>query len=443
MSGRFLPELPVAGAVVALGDQLGWVLGFPVQSGAELVAELTTGSGAPFRVRMLADVVLLERSGPSVFGVANNRLLVASSRAALEKLGAYVARQGAPSVITNQPVTLQLAPGAGPQLSAWAALRSQLWSQHLRQSLAEQRRALPGKPLGDPEVLFSKVEEQRASVIKWLGRVSGGRLACTLEKAGTPAAEVVLTGELKIADAPRLSNIACDALPLVPRQTTGYVMFDPAALSAADSASDSSGQSWAGVFVPGETPRPEAEAWSARVRPLSGPLMFGVAERAAFLSMGWNAELSELEALLSTAIKLPLLTHNLPSVFGNGQALSVRRDAGLLTVHTASARGRGTAADGPVLFAAGLAPGRAWFASAAEPVPWLSAVLAGSSAEPALKSIRPATCQRDLLLAAGLVTEHGEGRLQLVQDPDGLRLSAQVPWNDLLGQVRAFAGETQ
>lgn len=433
LSGRFLPELPVVGAVSAIGQALEWVIGFPVQSGAELVAELTTGNNAPFRALPVPHLVLLERSGPRSFAVANNRLLVGSSRAALENLGAFVARKDAHEQTTQAAAHLRLAQGVGPVLREWAALQSGQWSQQIRQSLQVQRRTLPGEPLGDPEALLEKLEQQRATALELLGRVTGGQLALSVDAAQLGSAALGLTFDLQIQNPPQLKSIACDALPLVPRQTQGYVLFDPGVLGNAEAPANPREPSWTSVFLPKGSSKTQVEEWSKRMGPLSGPLMLGAGGDAAFLSLGWDADLSALEGWLTSALTLPLVTHNLPSLFGQGRDLRIARDRGMLTAGSASPKG-------PPLFAAGLSGGRVWFVSAAEPVEWLKSVLSAGPQKPGLEQVREGTCHRDLLLAAGIVTENGEGRLQLSQTPTGITLSAEVPWVDVLSNARAALG---
>lgn len=125
LTGRFRIQAPLRASVALKAGELQWVVGLPLHSGSELLAELTTGSGAPYLAEKAEGHVRVHRPGTQEFparGVSGNWLLLASSADALKLLGAYV---GHASIEANIPapagsIVLRSLPGAEKRLASWA-----------------------------------------------------------------------------------------------------------------------------------------------------------------------------------------------------------------------------------------------------------------------------------------------------------------------------------
>jgi hypothetical protein len=123
LTGRFDMNAP-ARAVIALdGERFSWLVGLRVHSGAEFVAELTTGAGAPYQAAPHQGCVGLTRPGVKEFparGVGANWLLLASDDDALGALGEYVSRarfDGAPAQAAS--VSLRSRGAVGQRLATF------------------------------------------------------------------------------------------------------------------------------------------------------------------------------------------------------------------------------------------------------------------------------------------------------------------------------------
>src|SRR5690606_34006595 len=108
VSGRFRTDRMVNGAL-ALDDnqRLSFVVGLPVSSGRELIAELTLGARAPFEAhshRRFTELrgAVIGPYGPLSLGVAGNLLVVGDSARALQEVGPYLAGHTRAGQLTSE-----------------------------------------------------------------------------------------------------------------------------------------------------------------------------------------------------------------------------------------------------------------------------------------------------------------------------------------------------
>ncbi len=140
LTGRFDLNEPARVALGVEGDRLQWALALRVQSGAELVAELTTGSQAAYRATSHDVLKELARVGADEVparGVVSNWLIVATDSAALRSLGPYLGRKRIEDRLKAQTGELMLesAPSAGTKLAdfwnAWWIRDGKLYQREL------------------------------------------------------------------------------------------------------------------------------------------------------------------------------------------------------------------------------------------------------------------------------------------------------------------------
>jgi hypothetical protein len=267
VSGRFLPEKP---AVVGLGlyqRTWEWAVAFRVRSGAELVAELSTGSSARFAAERRGDVVLL-RGASRTLAVVDSTLVVAASEPALERYAIYLARTPEEPISPQADASLRVTPGAGSLFDDFILHGAERVTALLQGALAEQISARGTAPdLLDTAHLFGLFEELVQGGRARVRAVRGGSLSLALSKA-----ESRLSGELSVdrgrrdalsASCPELAlPLGVSAAVLLPREVLGE-----AQLSRLRDA----------LYPPGADPDrvPPTGSFSASVA--AGPVVFAVA----------------------------------------------------------------------------------------------------------------------------------------------------------------------
>lgn len=312
LSGRFVPELPTLGAVgqLATTTELGWVLAFRVRSGAELVAELSTGGSAAFRAVRKDGLVVLERASEPAFGVSNNHLLVASDQDALIQFGAYAARikrnRDLRALGAGQPVAqLELTDFFGALLAQHLSGATDAPLRFLSEQLAQQQEHGPAKH-GEPEVLLSQLRRFRVSLVQAAGSLRAGQLELRFDGEA-----VEWRGRAVMRGVPRPVNDGCRVLSQLPEETSGFLLLSPAL--GGDFASQ-----WAQLLTPPHSPDRE-QALRRRLQRVHGPLLFGAAERIPFMSFGFRGDAQQLDRLIGQVKALPLLRRSLPAFLGSEQ----------------------------------------------------------------------------------------------------------------------------
>lgn len=267
VSGRFLPEKP---AVVALGlhqSTWEWAAAFRVRSGAELVAELSTGSGARFAAERRGEVVLL-RGASRTLAVVDSTLVVAASEPALERYAVYLARPPEAPIAPQADASLRVTPGAGSLFDDFILQGTDRVTALLQGALAEQTSARGSAPdLLDTAHLFGLFGELVQGSRARVRAIRGGSLSLALSKA-----ETRLSGELAVdggrrgapsESCPELAvPLGVSAAVLLPREVLGE-----AHLSRLRDA----------LYRPGADPdrAPPTGSFSASVA--AGPVVFAVA----------------------------------------------------------------------------------------------------------------------------------------------------------------------
>lgn len=191
VSGRFQTH-HAATMALALGDaKVGWVLGLRVASGAALIAELTTGSGARFSALEKGHVALL-RGARTTFGVVDSTLLIASEERLLERYGLYVARRQMPDakdVGRDHDAVLELMPGSGPRLKAWLESATDGFIVKAREAVAREAAKRAGaETLVDPEQLFGLLNGVANEAAKALRQIESGTATLSLKPDGVSLA---------------------------------------------------------------------------------------------------------------------------------------------------------------------------------------------------------------------------------------------------------------
>lgn len=113
VAGRFSSTQPVVGAIAALNGRAEWIVGARVQSGAELVAELTTGVHAPFVAERSEGITVLR--GERVLAVVDSVLLIASTPSLFSEFGPYLARVVMPRELAAEERAADIVLTASPQ----------------------------------------------------------------------------------------------------------------------------------------------------------------------------------------------------------------------------------------------------------------------------------------------------------------------------------------
>ncbi len=226
---RFDAETPWVGAILRSKEgQPKWAFAARVQSGAELVAELTLGTQPSHRAVERSGLVLLERSEPGSFeslAVAGDYLLFASDTGGLETAGPYLARTLSRATMPKGSLVMvarreQLRGAAVEWLkAAWARQREQLHAQRANAQRAHGGRAPDfAEPSAVMDALGSWVDEL-ASYAR-----SGERLELTFEptkNAASLSVELVPTKNgsaaswverLAVGDARRVLSLPSGAL---------------------------------------------------------------------------------------------------------------------------------------------------------------------------------------------------------------------------------------
>lgn len=139
VSGRFSLQHAAVGAIGNREDEWEWVLAFRVQSGAELVAELSTGSNARFMRERKGDLTLL-RGAQGSLAVVDSMLGFGSSESALERYALYLARLDLTTFapFDQADVSVALGPSAGARLGDAVERRGAELVRHAQELLAEQ-----------------------------------------------------------------------------------------------------------------------------------------------------------------------------------------------------------------------------------------------------------------------------------------------------------------
>jgi hypothetical protein len=193
LSGRFRPELPVFGALGVNEGQLEWALALRVQSGAEVVAELSTGSEARFQ-RVSSEGVTLLRGASRTFGVVDSYIVLASSESAVIRYAPFLVR-AVPTTFdpaADADAVLQVEPLVGQRLDALLDRLVAVTSQRVESALlAEVAARGKGPDRVDAAELFGIARDLTGAIRSGIHSVAEG----TLEFRLSPD-ELALHGQL-------------------------------------------------------------------------------------------------------------------------------------------------------------------------------------------------------------------------------------------------------
>ncbi len=187
-SGRFETQLPIRIAVDAApapeGGGLGWCVAFPVTSGGELLADLTTGSRAAYHRVEHDGVIELAKPGVIEFparGLRGNHLMLASDSRALKELAPYLATNSLESSHRARANGLMLVsrPGVGATLAqayeVWASGEGGGW----RSDWFESSLPTGSGPLA--RLLDAVADQVSSGLVQTLGSVNSSKLELYVE----------------------------------------------------------------------------------------------------------------------------------------------------------------------------------------------------------------------------------------------------------------------
>lgn len=142
VAGRIEADRPWLGAVLrsASGEEPGWVFAVRVQSGAELIAELTRGNTPSHRASQSGGLTLLEGSEPGSarsFAVVDDYLVMGENPAALKLAASYAARTLPRREMP--PKSISMVAGRGQLRGAAVSFIESSWRSYKKQ-LDEQRK---------------------------------------------------------------------------------------------------------------------------------------------------------------------------------------------------------------------------------------------------------------------------------------------------------------
>lgn len=197
-----------AAAVVALSPELAAVLAIRVASGAELIADLTTGAAAAYRAEREGELVVLAPVAPAgsklALAVLDNALL-AGSRPRLAQLSPYLVRSLLARATSEGPVRATL-PGAALRELVVPAVRERLRVEREQLVAMEEReRVLRGRPadLADPGAVLVALDERIESALAWFSSLAEVRAELALTEA---------RAELQLRLVPEATGSARDGL---------------------------------------------------------------------------------------------------------------------------------------------------------------------------------------------------------------------------------------
>ncbi len=420
LSGRFLPDLPAVGALAGDAQQVDWVIGFRVHSGAELVAELTTGSDAPFKAESLERVVLLNHAGEHAFGVANNHLFVASRRDALVSLAAYASQIVPRAEQTSAAAVVTFRHHFGEFLRERLTLVSKSWLDTLAQQLSEQKQRQGSASNGRPDLLMRNLEQLVQTVSTDVASIRAGRLELTID-----AQEIELKGDFEMSELPEASAEPCAALGQLPASTSSFLLL---ASMAGGQDAELAGGHWSDVLLPENVNEQQRQRLRDGLSKVAGPLLFGIADSVPFLSFDTTANLAELEQLVRAMNELPLARRAFPSILG-GPLLIKSRSAQVVEAKLKSSSRLAPQAGTELAW--GKRRGRGWVAAASGS--WLRESL--EAPEPKTSVQRAELCGRGTLLAGASTVEAGRLRFSLTRAERGLGLWITAPLRTAAAQL--------
>ncbi len=214
ISGRFELNEPIRVALGVDGARLRWALALRVRSGAELVAELSTGATAPYRVTRNPHLQELARPGAEEIvarGVSSNWLVLASDSETLRAYAPYLAFTRVEDTTTAQTGRLALTstPAAGAKLA-------EFWRDWWTRS-GESLRGDMSLMTGDLSAEFAATELSRlaAHVARGAETLLRGLVRSRFE-LGVDGTHFVLTGQHETAQRWRPAADNCQVLSKSP-----------------------------------------------------------------------------------------------------------------------------------------------------------------------------------------------------------------------------------
>ena len=222
VSGRFRTDRMVNGAL-ALDDnqRLSFVVGLPVSSGRELIAELTLGARAPFEAhshRRFTELrgAVIGPYGPLSLGVAGNLLVVGDSARALQEVGPYLAGHTRAGQLTSElqdpGIALRtVAPGAQLQ-GLLGKLAHAAWDTAATSSFVARLNSLA--PLHEHPLVSDVFTEWIRTLSAYAGHLESSDIALVLD-----GSSLDLTWDAKASTLPVLRSdgrTACRDLASLP-----------------------------------------------------------------------------------------------------------------------------------------------------------------------------------------------------------------------------------
>jgi hypothetical protein len=434
VSGRFLPQHAVVGAFSVLDGQFGWVLGFRVASGAELVAELSTGPEARFS-RVEGTKLVLLRGAKASLAVVDSTVLLASSEVLLRDYADYVARAPLPQALQTAvdvpqvDAEWQLTPAAGGLIDAALASGVQSALSRFEAALRTEISARGSTPdRVNLSELLSLGGDGVVALRKLLQNITHGSFQLRL--AG---ANLALHGEVNAASAePRArTNPACESF-LLPQGSLAAALL-PSALLSEDTVRRVHA-------VLGAVPAPKAVSgnaedaaqWLAWTQGFQGPLLLGVSAVDARWLLSASGQWQPVAGVAPAGGPLALLK---TKAFA---ASAAKPQPGASAASLASEQ-RGLVnllvTGEPVQLAWQRHEGEMRWAFGAEAAGWLERT-ATTTAVDHFASWK-ALCGAEPVLALGLKQPAGDIALALAEDKaNQLRISAEYPLALLLSALQ-------
>jgi hypothetical protein len=269
VSGRFLPEKPAVGAVGIVDGQWEWMVAFRVQSGAELVAELSTGSSARFESERRGEVTLL-RGAERTLAVVDSSVGLASSEQALERYAVYLARADLVHAGDSHEadVSLGVTSAAGGLLDTWLDHALARGGSGAGALVAAATRSNDVSKLVVGEPWSSLVSGLAATLRAGVRTVSGGTLRVQVSGRATR-----LSGELAVtgpAVAPSAEGVTCGRELDLPEGVGAAALLPREVLAARNVARPSESQAANGA-------RATRSNWEEFSTLVSGPVLVAAA----------------------------------------------------------------------------------------------------------------------------------------------------------------------
>lgn len=231
-SGRFLSQHPVVGALSVAEGEMSWALAFRVVSGAEIVAELSTGADARFSAQVHDGVTVL-RGARGSLAVVDSTLLLGSSEATLIEYSPYLARTLMPEAqsttsATGSDAVVKLTQLSGTLFDGLLEASSRTLAERLQAAFAAEVRSRGASPsLIDVQHLLPLGNDFLTMLRTGVQSVSGGELLLTLG-----AGKLQLDGTISaVVDAEPGSGGACPPWMSVPQDVLVGIVLPERSIS--------------------------------------------------------------------------------------------------------------------------------------------------------------------------------------------------------------------